>query len=100
MASSAVLGHCVGGKVSRFEFNSRRAPFEAAFPRVYSRLGHLPEQALAGDVNFRRRTRRMAVKPCCLRLAPSSRAGDDLKCLLSEVKPTNAVDARMAESDP
>jgi hypothetical protein len=33
-------------------------------------------------------------------LAPSSQAGDDLKCLLSEVKPTNAVDARMAKSGP
>jgi hypothetical protein len=33
-------------------------------------------------------------------MAPSSRTGDDLKCLLSEVKRTNAVYARMAESGP
>jgi hypothetical protein len=33
-------------------------------------------------------------------VAPSSRTGDDLKCLLSEVKPTNTVNSRRAESDP
>jgi hypothetical protein len=33
-------------------------------------------------------------------LALSNRTGDDLKCLLSEMKRTNVVDARMAESDP
>jgi len=33
-------------------------------------------------------------------MAPTSQSGDELKCLLSAVKRTNAVNAQMAESDP
>jgi hypothetical protein len=33
-------------------------------------------------------------------LALFNRTGEDLKCLLSEMKRTNVVDARLAESDP